>query len=81
MGVLLLFLDVDQFLVQRLTDQFWILQTSLDIVVFPEPILSSADDVQRILGLVVARRLPRVVLEDTVMYVFRIIAHLASILL
>ena len=47
--VLLLFVEVDQFLVQRLIEQLEILQTSLDIAVFPKPILSSADAVQRIL--------------------------------
>ena len=79
--VLLLFVEVYQFLVQRLIEQFEILQTSLDIVVFPEPILSSADVVQRILDSVVAKRLPCAVLEDSVLHVSRILAHLASTLL
>ena len=60
-------------------EQFEIIQTFLDIAVFPEPILSNADVVQRIVGFVVAKRLPRVVLEDSVLYAGRIIAHLASI--
>ena len=46
--VLLFFVEVDQLLVQRLIGQFDILQTSLDTVVFPVTILSSADVVQRI---------------------------------
>ena len=61
---MLLDVEVDQFLVQRLIEQLEILQT-LDIAVFPAPILSSADVVQRILDSVVAERLPRVVLEDS----------------
>ena len=60
--VLLLFVEVDQFLVQWLNEQLNILRTSVDIAVFPEPILSSADGVQHFLDFVVARRLPRVVL-------------------
>ena len=56
--VLLLSVDVNQFLVHRLTEQLDILQTFLDIVVFPEPILSSADVAQRVLDFVVASRLP-----------------------
>ena len=75
------FVEVDQFLVQRLIEQLQILQTSLGIAVFPKPILSSADVVQHLLGFVVAKRLPRAVLEDSVLYVSRTIAHLASILL
>ena len=51
------------------------------ILLFPDPILSSADVVQHILDFVVAKLLPRVVLEDSIVYVSRIIAHLASILL
>ena len=47
--VLLLFVEVDQFLVQQPIEQFDILQTFFDIAVFPEPILSSADVVQHIL--------------------------------
>ena len=80
-GVLPLFVEVDQLLVQHPIEQFEILQTSLDILVFPEPILSSADVVQHILDFVVATRLPCVVLEDPILYVSRIIAHLASTLL
>ena len=38
-------------------------KTSLDIAVSPEPILSSADVVQRILDIVVAWRLSSVVLD------------------
>ena len=55
----LLFVEVDQCLVQRLIEQFDILETFLDVVVFPEPILSNADVVQRIHDFVVAKRLPR----------------------
>ena len=54
--VLLLFVEVVQFLVQWLIEQLEILQTSLNIAVFPEPILSTAV-VQRILDFVVAQRL------------------------
>ena len=63
-GVLLLFVDNDHFLVQ---EQLEILQTTLDIAVFPEPILSSADVVQRILDFDVASRLPSAVYEDSVL--------------
>ena len=49
----LLSVEVDQFLVQLLIEQLEIPQTSLDIV-FPEPSLSCADSVQRILDFVVA---------------------------
>ena len=45
---LLLFVEVDQFRVQRLIERFQILQTALDIAGFPEPIRSSADVVQRV---------------------------------
>ena len=41
--VLLLFVEVDEFLVQRLIERLEILRTSHDIAVIPEPILSSAD--------------------------------------
>ena len=58
--ILLLFVAVDQFLVQRLIERLEILQTSLDIAVFPEPILPGADVVQQN----VAWRLPSVVLDD-----------------
>ena len=61
--VLLPSVEVDQLLVQRSIEQLEI-QASLDIAVFPEPILSSADVVQRILDFVVAERLPCVVHED-----------------
>ena len=47
--VMLLFVEVDQFLVQRLIEQLEILRTSLDIAVFPERNLSSSDVVQHIL--------------------------------
>ena len=63
MEVLLPCVEVDQFLVQRLVEQLEI-PASLDIAVFPEPILSSADVVQRILDFVVAQRLPCVVHGD-----------------
>ena len=49
-----LFVEVDPFLVQRVIEPLEILPTSLDIGVFPEPIQSSADVVQRILDFVVA---------------------------
>ena len=52
--VLLLFVEVDQFLVQRLIEQLEILRTFVDIAVFPEQVLSSADVVQRIVDFVVA---------------------------
>ena len=56
----LFLVEVDQFLVQRLIEQLEILQTSLDIAVFPEPILSSADVTQHTLEFVVVQRLPSV---------------------
>ena len=59
-----LLVEVDQFLVQWLNQQLEILQTFLNIAVFPERILSSADVAQHILDLFVAKRLPRVVHED-----------------
>ena len=46
--------------------QFEILQTFLEIAVFPETNMSSADVVQHILDFVVAKRFPRVVLEHAV---------------
>ena len=49
--VLPLFVDIDQLLVQQ------------DIAVFPETILSGADAVQHVIDVVVAKRLPRVVLK------------------
>ena len=52
--VLLLFVEVDQILVQRLIEQLEFLQTSADIAVFPEPILPGSDVVQHILDFVVA---------------------------
>ena len=73
--------EVDQYLVQRLIEQLGILQTSLDFAVFPEPILSSADVAQLILDTVVAKRLPTVLLEDSVLYVSRVLVRLVSILL
>ena len=75
-----LFVEVDQFLVQQPIEQFEILQTFRDIAVFPEPILSSADVVQHILDFAAAKRVPRVVLDDSVRYASRTVAHLASIL-
>ena len=75
------FVEVDQFLVQQPIEQFEILQTLLDIAVFPEPILSSADVVQHIIDVVLAERLPRGALEDSVLCVSRKLAHLASMLL
>ena len=64
-GVLPLFAEVDHFLVQQLVEQFDMLQTSPEIALFPEPILSNAYVVQRILDVAVAKRLPSVVLEDS----------------
>ena len=52
--VLLLFVEVDQILVQRMIEQLEFLQTSADIAVFPEPILPGSDVVQHILDFVVA---------------------------
>ena len=51
--VLLLFVEVDHVLVQ-LIQRLEILQTSLDIAVFPEPVLSNADVVHHILDSLVA---------------------------
>ena len=48
---------------------------------FPEPVLSSADVVQGILDFVVAKRFPRAVLEDSILFVSRTLAHLVSLLL
>ena len=47
--ILLLFVEVNQFLVQRLVEQLEILQASLDKGVFLEPILSNAAVVWHIL--------------------------------
>ena len=52
--VLLLFVEVFQFLVQWLNERLEILQTILGIVVSHEPILSSDDVVQRVLDFDVA---------------------------
>ena len=57
-----------------------ILQTFVGVPVIPEPTLSSADAVQRTLDFA-AKRLPRVVLGDSVMHGSRILAHLSSTLL
>ena len=54
MEVLLLIVEVNQFLVQRLIGQLEILRASLDFAVFPEPILSNANVVPRILHTVLA---------------------------
>ena len=62
-------------------EQLEILQTSLDIAVFSEPLLSSADVVQQNIGSVVAKRLPIVVLENSVLHVSRTLVRLVSILL
>ena len=52
---LLLFVEVVQFpVVQRLIEQLEILQASLVIAVFPEPMLSGADVAQHIIDFVVA---------------------------
>ena len=74
--VLLLFVGVIQFLVQQPIEQFEIIQESLDIAVFPEPVLSKAHVVQHILGSVLAKRLPHVVLEDSVLNTNRTTAHI-----
>ena len=74
--VVLFFVEVDQVLVQQLIEQFEIFQTFPDIAVFPYQILSGAVVLQRVLE----RRL-RVVIEDSVLCVSRVLAHLASALL
>ena len=51
-ALLLLLVDVDQFLVQQPIEQFEILQTFLVIGVFPETIHPSADLAQRLLDYV-----------------------------
>ena len=79
-SVLPLFVEVDHFLVHLSIEQFEILETSLDVAVFLGPIVSSAVVVQRTLVFVVAKRLPRVVLEDSIRCVCPIIGNLASIL-
>ena len=75
---LLFFVEVDQFLVHRLIEQLEILVTSLDIVVFPEPILSSAGVVQRVLDSVVAERLPSAVHGDLVLNENQLLVCLVS---
>ena len=80
-GVLPLFVEVDQFLVHQPIEQLEILEIFLSLAGFPEPILSSADVVQHILDVVVAKRLPRVLLEDSDLYVGRKLAHPAHLLL
>ena len=57
------------------------LQTPLSDPVFPEPILSSSHVLQHIVDFAVAKRLPSVVCEDSVLYVCRKLARLVSILL
>ena len=57
------------------------LQASLDVAVFPEPILSSAGVDQRLLDFVVAQRLPSAVHEDSVRYVNHVLVCLVSTLL
>ena len=52
--VLLLFVEVDPCLVRQPVGHPEILQTSLEIAVLPQPILSSADEDQRILDFVVS---------------------------
>ena len=49
--ILILFVEVDE-LSSGLTEQLEIILTSLDIAVFPEPILSNADVVQRVVDFV-----------------------------
>ena len=78
--ILLLCVQVVQFLVQWLNEQLEILRKSLGIAVFPEPTLSRADVVQHILDFV-AVRLPNAVHEDWVLYENHILVRLASILL
>ena len=58
-----------------------ILQTSLNIAVFPEPVLSNADVAQHILDSVVAQCHPSVMLEDSVLNGSRTLDRLVSILL
>ena len=58
--VLALSVEVDQFPMQQPIEQFEILQTSLDIAVFPEPILSSADVVPRVFLILLLRSVFRV---------------------
>ena len=57
------------------------LRTSLEIDVFPEPILSCAAVVQHTLDCVAAKRLPRAMLEDSSVNVIRLTAHLTSLLM
>ena len=59
-----LFVEVDQFLVQQPIEQFEIFH---EIAVLPATILSSADVVQHVLDFSVAKHLPRVVLEDSIL--------------
>ena len=63
--VLPLFVEVDQCQVQQSIEQLEMLQISLAIAVFPETILSSVVAVQHDIDFVVANRLPRVALDDS----------------
>ena len=76
-----LFVQVDQLLVLQPIGQIEILRTSLEIDVFPEPILSCAAVVQHTLDCVAAKRLPRAILEDSSVSVNRLTAHLVSLLM
>ena len=60
----LLFVKIDHVLVQMI-GRLEILQKSPDTAVFPEPVLSNANVVQRILDSFVAQCLPSVMLEDS----------------
>ena len=71
----------DVVLLVRVLEQFEILHTFLTNAVFSAPILSSVDVVQHMFDSVVAKRLPRVVFEGSVLYVSRIFAHLGSLFL
>ena len=72
--VLPLFVEVDQYPVQPPIGQFKILQTCLDIAVFPEPILLIADVAQHFLYFWCSR------FGDPLLYVRRVTACLAIIL-
>ena len=72
--------EVERVLVQRLNAQLEILRASLNTGEFTPLFLLNAAAVLHILNVAVATNLPRAVLEDSVQYVSRTLAHLASIL-
>ena len=79
-GDLPLLVEVDQFLFQRLGEQFEILQTSLDIAVFPEPIPVKCwccPAYPRFCFCVTSSAC--VVFEDSDLYVGRRIAHTSDV--